>query len=104
MNEKPRREGPAGVDIISSASRETSLRGRREATRGAEIDRQDALILGRVDAGRASPDALRQRDLGAFEGGLDVEIQHLDRKPEAGHGIPVLLPGDGPVREARIAG
>src|SRR5437660_9043906 len=93
---------PLGTRRHQSAAT-SSTAGHREETRGSEIDRQEALILGRVDAGRTRPDGLRKRDLRPFEGGLDVEIGHLERKPEAGHGIPVLLPGDGPVRVARIA-
>src|SRR5262245_19790987 len=55
----------------------------------AEHHRQDAIVLGRVDAGRASTLRFGKRDLLTVERTLDARIEHINREAEARDRIPV---------------
>src|SRR5262245_33418415 len=93
---------PANGGTNVSHQRKESISA-REAALGAEYDRDDALVLGRVDAGRTCALGLVERDRLSFERGLDAGVEHVNCKTEACHRVPVSVRADGPEDEAGVA-
>jgi len=54
-----------------------------EVALGAEHDRQDAVVLGRVGSGRTRALRLVERDRLPVEPGFDAGVEHVDRETEA---------------------
>src|SRR5262245_12828044 len=82
-------------EIVSLARGEGPLR--------AEHHRDDALVFGRIEAGRAQALGLAERHLLPVKRCLDADVVHLERKPEARRGEPVLDQAYNPEIEAWIA-
>src|SRR5262245_20846936 len=74
-----------------------------EAALGGEYARDDALILGRIEAGGTCTLGLGERDQLSVERGLDAGVEHVNRETEASDRVPVGVTADGPEDEARIA-
>src|SRR5262245_49305696 len=80
------------------------LFGGRKRALSAEGNRQDTIVLGRVEAGWTCALRLSEGDRLPVEPGLDAGVEHVNRETEARHRIPVVDHAHGPEVEARIAG
>src|SRR5262245_43020849 len=81
-----------------------ALLARGEAPLSAERDGQDALILGKIEAGWTQALRLAKRDRLPVKRSLDARVDHINREAEASHRIPAGHRANGPVVVARIAG
>src|SRR6185295_10588794 len=76
---------------------------RRERTLSAEHHGQNALVLGRVDAGRTQTLRLAERERLPVHRSLNARVLHVNCETEASHRIPVGHSTHGPVVEAGVA-
>src|SRR5262245_52153257 len=100
--ERGRRSAPPASGGTSSL-RPGGLLAGRKGPLGAEMHRQDALVLGRVDAGRTQARRLAKRDTLSVKRSLDARVEHFNGEAEASHGVPVGVTADGSVFEAWIS-
>src|SRR5262245_45594700 len=75
-----------------------------EAPLCAEHGRNDALVLGGVNAGWARTLGLAERDGLSIKRRFDSRVLHFNRKSEPSHRVPVRVLADHPVRKTGIAG
>src|SRR5262245_15734826 len=102
-HEKTPAEGfPPGFDGETSVR--AALFAGREGALGAEHDGQDAVVLGRVGAGRTRALRLAEGERLPIEPSLDARVEHVDGETEASHRVPVVDHAHGPEVEAWIAG
>src|SRR4029077_5119931 len=74
-----------------------------EGPYSTEAEGDDALLLGEIAARRTQALSLTERHRLPVECGFDAGIEHLNRQPEARHGVPVGVGAEEPEVEARVA-